>query len=88
VQDRVAPVSHGHPMIDLPERPPHQSRTHRRVIHATCTTHGGSIGFTNLVATKRGGQVELDPYVTGQCVLILAEDGARALGDALTEWLG
>jgi hypothetical protein len=65
-------------------RPPHN----RRVIHATCTKHGGGAGFTNLVVSKRDGSIELDPHVTGQCVLTLAEDEAIALRDALTEWLG
>ena len=74
-------------MIDLPETP-RQSRAPRRVIHATCSTHGGGIGFTNLVATKRGGAIELDPHVTGQCLLTLDEDAARALYEALGEWLG
>ncbi|MFZ0873131.1 MAG: hypothetical protein WAN20_01035 [Pseudonocardiaceae bacterium] len=68
-----------------PEDPP---RHHRRVIHATCTKHGGGIGFTNLVVTKRGGAIELDPHVTGQCVITLAENEAIALRDALTQWLG
>jgi hypothetical protein len=58
------------------------------VIHATCTTHGGGIGFTNLVVSKREGSIELDPHVTGQCVITLDEDGAIALRDALTPWLG
>ncbi len=60
----------------------------RKVIHATCSTHGGGAGFTNLVVSKRDGQIELDPPVTGQCLLTLAEDEAVALRDALTEWLG
>jgi hypothetical protein len=34
------------------------------------------------------GAIELDPHVTGQCVLTLAEDEAIALRDTLTEWLG
>jgi hypothetical protein len=41
-----------------------------------------------LVATKREGSIELDPHVTGQCVLTLDEDGARRLHQALGEWLG
>jgi hypothetical protein len=60
----------------------------RRVLHVTCTSHGGAVGFTNLVATKLDGDIELDPHVTGQCVLTLAEDEAIALRDALIEWLG
>jgi hypothetical protein len=33
------------------------------VIHATCTTHGAGIGFTNVVISKRDGAIELDPHV-------------------------
>jgi hypothetical protein len=40
------------------------------------------------VVCKHNGAIELDPHVTGQCVLTLAEDAAIALRDALTEWLG
>jgi hypothetical protein len=72
------------------QQPPHTpqpSRPNRRVIRATCTTHGAGIGFTNVVISKRDGAIELDPHVTGQCVLTLAEDAAIALRDALTEWL-
>lgn len=60
----------------------------RRVIHASCTLHRGPVGFTNLVVSKRGGKIQLDPHVTGSCVITLDEDGAGALRDALTEWLG
>jgi hypothetical protein len=60
----------------------------RRVIHATCSRHGAGVGFTNLVATKRDGSIELDPHADGSCVLTLAENEAIALRDALTEWLG
>jgi hypothetical protein len=61
----------------------------RRAIHATCRTHGDCIGFTNLVVTKHDdGVIELDPHVTGQCVITLAEDAARVLHEALGEWLG
>jgi hypothetical protein len=35
----------------------------RKAIPATCTRHGGSRGFTNLVASKRDGVIELDPHV-------------------------
>jgi hypothetical protein len=74
-------------MSDDPAPRPARSAD-RRVIHATCTKHGGGAGFTNLAATKRDGYVELDPHVDGSCVLRLDEDGACALRDALTEWLG
>lgn len=60
----------------------------RKVIHVSCSEHGSARGFTNLVATKRDGVIELDPHVTGQCVLTLAEDAATELRDALTEFLG
>jgi hypothetical protein len=48
----------------------------------------GSGGFANVVVSKRYGTIELDPHVTGACVLTLAEDEAIALRDGLTEWLG
>lgn len=60
----------------------------RRVIHATCTQHGGARGFTNVVLTKRGGEIELDPHVTGSCVITFDEDAASAVRDTITEWLG
>ncbi|MCA1709637.1 MAG: hypothetical protein LC808_42720 [Actinobacteria bacterium] len=60
----------------------------RRVIHVHCKVHGGPRGFTNLVCTKRNGDVELDPHVTGSCVIVLDEAAATALFDALGEWLG
>lgn len=62
--------------------------TTRRVIHASCTKHGGARGFTNVVVRKLDGEIEFDPHVTGECVLLLAEDEACALRDTLTEWLG
>ncbi len=60
----------------------------RVVIHAACTCPGVANGFTNVVVSKRDGQIILDPHVTGACVLTLAEDEAVALRDALTRWLG
>jgi phage tail tape-measure protein len=59
-----------------------------RVIHATCSTHGGSTGFTNLVLRKLGGEIELDPHATGACVIRLDEDAATAVRDQLSAWLG
>jgi hypothetical protein len=73
---------------DRPAAAPSLTRRTRKVIHASCSEHGGARGFTNLVATKRDGVIELDPHVTGQCVLTLVEEEAIALRDALTEWLG
>jgi hypothetical protein len=60
----------------------------RRVLHVSCSVHGGPRGFTNLVVTKREGLIELDPHVTGECVIILDEAAATELFDALGEWLG
>jgi hypothetical protein len=74
-------------VIDVPEAL-HQPRKPRRVIPATCTTHSGARGYTNLVVTKRGGHIELDPHVTGQCVIMLDEDSARVLVEALAGWPG
>jgi hypothetical protein len=59
----------------------------RRVIRASCSLHGGSVGFTNLVVSKHGGQTELDPHAAGARTITLEEDGSRALRDALIEWL-
>jgi hypothetical protein len=60
----------------------------RRLIDVYCSVHGGSRGFTNLVCTKRDDVIELDPHVTGQCVIILDEAAATELFDALGAWLG
>jgi hypothetical protein len=46
------------------------------------------VGFANIVVCKRDGEIVFDPYVDGSCVLMLAEDEAIALRDALTRWLG
>jgi hypothetical protein len=69
-------------------RADHPSSGRRRVIPATCELHRGAVGFTNLLVTKRDGTIVLDPHVDGSCVIRLDEDGARALRDTLTEWLG
>ena len=60
----------------------------RVVIHAACTCPGVANGYANLVVRKLDGQIELDPHVTGACVLVLDEDAAGALRDVLIEWLG
>jgi hypothetical protein len=62
--------------------------SNRRVIAATCTKHAGERGFTNLVVTRRDGDIELDPHVAGSCVITLDETAATALFDLLGEWLG
>ncbi|MDQ2883272.1 MAG: hypothetical protein M3Y48_19405 [Actinomycetota bacterium] len=60
----------------------------RRVIMCHCTVHGGPIGFTNLVISKRDGQIVMDPHVTGGCVIVFDEKAAAELFDAIGEWLG
>jgi hypothetical protein len=76
--------------VNAREQPETENRPrhNRKVLHATCSTHGGGIGFTNVVVSKRDGVIEFDPHVTGQCVLTLDEDGACALREVLIEWLG
>lgn len=41
-----------------------------------------------MVLTKRRGEIELDPHVTGGCVITFGEDAATAVRDTITEWLG
>ena len=60
----------------------------RRVIHATCTRHGGARGFTNVVMSMREGRITLDPHATGACVIELDKVEAIAVWNQLTEWLG
>ena len=59
----------------------------RKAIPATCALHRGPRGFTNLMVNMRGQTIVLDPHVAGCCVITLDEVGARALCDALMEWL-
>lgn len=65
-----------------------EATTSRKVIHASCSLHGGPAGFANVVLRKVNGEIELDPHVTGSCVLRFAEHDAAALAEAITEWLG
>jgi hypothetical protein len=60
----------------------------RKAIPATCELHRGAKGYTNLMVSKRGGTIVLDPHVTGSCVISLEEPSSTALRDMLTEWLG
>lgn len=64
-----------------------QLGTHRTV-SATCQIHRGCKGFCNLRLTKVGGEIVLDPHVTGCCVIRFDETEARTVRDTLTEWLG
>lgn len=74
--------------VKEPPETEYRVRKDREVIHATCALHRGPVGFANVVVSKRGETIELDPHVTGACGLTLAEDEALALRDALTRWLG
>jgi hypothetical protein len=60
----------------------------RKVIPTTCTVHGGARGYTNLAVSQIGGEIMLDPHVTGGCVIVLDETAANALCNVLGEWLG
>lgn len=60
----------------------------RKVIHASCSLHGGPAGFANVVLRKVDGEIELDPHVTGACVLRFVEHEAAALAGTILEWLG
>jgi hypothetical protein len=60
----------------------------RKAIPATCGLHRGPIGFANFLVSMQGGTVVFDPHLTGACVIALEEEGATALRDILTEWLG
>lgn len=66
------------------EQPPPRTRL---VISGTCLLHG-TPGFTNIVIRKLDGQIEIDPHVDGSCVIVLDEQSATALFDALGAWLG
>ena len=57
----------------------------RRVIPATCTQHGGSRGFTNVLLAKIGGEIELDPHATGSCVITFDANAASAVRDTITQ---
>ena len=67
------------------ERP---KRGHRKAIPATCALHPGPMGFANLLVSLHGRSVVFDPHVTGECLITLHEQSAKALRDLLTEWLG
>ncbi|MGH3669469.1 MAG: hypothetical protein ACRDSH_02360 [Pseudonocardiaceae bacterium] len=62
-------------------------RSNRRVVMTTCEAHGAA-GFTNLLVTKEGGFIVLNPHVGNCCVLRLDEDAATAMYHLFGEWLG
>jgi hypothetical protein len=51
----------GEPVTDTPGETEHPKPRNRCTIPATCTTHGGAKGFTNLLVSKRDGDIELNP---------------------------
>ncbi|MGH3720106.1 MAG: hypothetical protein ACRDRI_14940 [Pseudonocardiaceae bacterium] len=67
---------------------PRASRDNRQAIPVTCAVHRGPRNFANLVVERQGGEIILDPHVTGECVIIFDEDGATALFEVLRRWLG
>lgn len=47
------------------------------------------MNFTNLMLSKASdGTIVLAPHAVGLCTIVLDEDGATAVRDVLTEWLG
>jgi hypothetical protein len=65
------------------------SNGNRRVISASCSCRGVARGFANLVVRKLpSGDIELDPHVTGTCVLTIDETSSRILHKTLGDWLG
>ncbi|MDQ2883308.1 MAG: hypothetical protein M3Y48_19605 [Actinomycetota bacterium] len=57
------------------------------MVMTTCEAHGAA-GFTNLLVTKEGGFIVLNPHVGNCCVLWLDEDAATAMYHLFGEWLG
>jgi NADH:ubiquinone oxidoreductase subunit B-like Fe-S oxidoreductase len=74
----------------MDDEPPagHQAHDRRKVIPVSCTVHGGAHGYTNLAVRRLDSTIELDPHVTGACVIRIDQAGAAALRDTLAEWLG
>jgi hypothetical protein len=64
------------------------NKRRRKAIPAMCGMHRGPIGFANLLVSMQGRSIVFDPHVTGACVIALEEEGATALRNILTEWLG
>ncbi len=62
------------------------SKARVTTILATCQAHGAR-GFCNLRVSKAGGDIVLDPHVSGGCVVVLDEAAATALLHVLGEWL-
>ena len=78
-------TEHRNPSV--PGQGDHPSGHRHKAIPATCQLNRGPVDVTNLVVSKRGGMIVLDPQVTGSCVISLDEEGATTLCDLLTVWL-
>ncbi len=57
------------------------------MVMTTCQAHGAA-GFTNLLVTKEGGFIVLNPHAGNCCVLRLDEHAATAMYHLFGEWLG
>jgi hypothetical protein len=78
-------------VVEMPGEPTSEGQpasAQGRTIPITCETHGGCRGFGNLRVRRQGGDIVLDPHVTGACVIVLDEKAATALFDLLGKWLG
>jgi len=60
----------------------------QKVIHATCTRHGGCRRFTNIVMTKVEGAIVFRHHAVGACEIEFDENAATAVRDTITEWFG
>jgi hypothetical protein len=80
------PFAQGLPTSTDPVTGP--TRTSQRgVLMTTCQAHGAA-GFTNLLVTKEGGFIVLNPHMGNCCVMQLDGQVATALYHLLGEWLG
>ena len=58
-----------------------------RAIPAAYQVDEGCREFCALRVSKTKGEIMLDPYIAGACVVSLEESGALAMRNTLTEWL-
>jgi hypothetical protein len=68
------------------DQPPQPRR--RTVIRATCTVHGGTPKYTNLVVRVLDGHIEFDPHADKSCTIVLDEDAANEPMVFLGAWIG
>jgi hypothetical protein len=74
--------------LAMPDSGDHSTNHRRKVIPAACSLERGPVEQVNLVVSKRGGTIVLDPQVPGACVISLDEERATTLGNLLSVWLG